>query len=185
MKKLLTLILLVLSFNLFSSEHRPVTLPLLPEDYEKPNISIPMIPLIPSLSNTEITTGEDGDNLEWILEDSYTFYLDTKVKVVVPLEIISDVDIKALVIDNEKVTVPFQLELNREPNKKNNYTLNYSETEIDIDKDGRVDTYIYSPKYINKKIVNDNYLFIDGENITKDGVHTKKIYVNIELKERG
>ena len=186
MKKLLVLILVLLSCNILASElvHIPTTLPLLPEDYEnQPNL-LPAIPLIPALPSEESTTGGNGEEVKWKLEDSYTIHLDTKVKAVVPLEIITDVDIKALVVDNQQLTIPFELEMNKEPDKQNFYILNYSETEIDIDGDGILDTFIYSPKYINKKLVTDNYLFIDGKNITREGVHKKKVYITVELNER-
>ncbi|ERT69859.1 hypothetical protein [Cetobacterium somerae] len=186
MKKLLVLILALLSCNILASElvHIPTTLPLLPEDYEnQPNL-LPAIPLIPALPSEESTTGGNGEEVKWKLEDSYTIHLDTKVKAVVPLEIITDVDIKALVVDNQQLTIPFELEMNKEPDKQNFYILNYSETEIDIDGDGILDTFIYSPKYINKKLVTDNYLFIDGKNITREGVHKKKVYITVELNER-
>ncbi len=153
MKKLLVLILALLSCNILANElvHIPTILPLLPEDYEsQPNL-LPAIPLIPALPNEESTTDGTGEEVKWKLEDSYTINLDTKVKAVVPLEIITDVDIKALIIDDEQVTIPFELEMNKVPDKQNFYMLNYSETEIDIDGDGVLDTFIYSPKYINKK----------------------------------
>lgn len=186
MKKLLALILALLSCSMLASElvHMPTTLPLLPEDYEsQPNL-LPAIPLIPALPSEESTTDGTGEEIKWKLEDSYTIHLDTKVKAVVPLEIITDVDIKALIIDDELVTIPFELEMNKEPDKQNFYILNYSETEIDIDGDGILDTFIYSPKYINKKLVTDNYLFIDGKNISREGVHKKKVYITVELNER-
>lgn len=183
MKKLLVLILTtLLSVMLYSQADVPMTLPLLPEDYA--NGMLPGIPIIPDMPTDETTTGSSGEEVKWKLDDSYTINLETKVKVVVPLEIISDVDIKALIIDDEKVTIPFELEMNKDPDKQNFYMLNYSETEIDIDGDGRIDTYIYSPKYINKRLVTDNYLYIDGENITKEGVHKKKVYITVELSER-
>lgn len=186
MKKLSALILALLSCSMLASElvHMPTTLPLLPEDYEsQPNL-LPAIPLIPALPSEESTTDGTGEEIKWKLEDSYTIHLDTKVKAVVPLEIITDVDIKALIIDDELVTIPFELEMNKEPDKQNFYILNYSETEIDIDGDGTLDTFIYSPKYINKKLVTDNYLFIDGKNISREGVHKKKVYITVELNER-
>lgn len=186
MKKLLVLILVLLSCNVLASElvHTPTLLPLLPKDYEnQPNL-LPAIPLIPSLPSEEIMPDGTGEEIKWKLEDSYTINLDTKVKVVVPLEIITDVDIKALIIDDEQLTIPFELEMNKEPDKENFYILNYSETEIDIDGDGTLDTFIYSPKYINKKLVTDNYLFIDGKNISREGVHKKKVYITVELNER-
>ncbi|MGL4453012.1 MAG: hypothetical protein ACRCTZ_17775, partial [Sarcina sp.] len=182
MKRLLALVLTLLSCNILAEDliHRPTILPLLPEDYEnQPNL-LPAIPLIPALPDEESTNDNSGEEVKWKLEDSYTINLDTKVQVVVPLEIITDVDIKALIIDDEQVTIPFELEMNKEPNKQNFYVLNYSETEIDIDEDGTVDTFIYSPKYINKKLVKDNYLYIDGKNISREGVHKKKVYITVE-----
>ncbi|MGL5965090.1 MAG: hypothetical protein ACRCZ9_09655 [Fusobacteriaceae bacterium] len=185
MKRLMILFLIILSFNLWAETvHLPTILPLLPEDYENnPNL-LPGIPIIPELSEGETTSGTDGEELRWRLDESYTINLDTKVNVIVPLEIISDVDIKALIVDNQELSIPFELEMNKEPDKKDFYILNYSETEVDIDGDGFLDTFIYSPKYINKKLVTDNYLYIDGKNITREGVHRKKIYITVELKER-
>ena len=186
MKKLLVLILVLLSCNILANEliHIPTTLPLLPEDYEnQPNL-LPAIPLIPALPNEESVTDGAKEEVKWKLEDSYTINLDTKVKVIVPLEIITDVDIKALVVDNQQLRIPFELEMNKVPDKQDFYKLNYSETEIDIDGDGVLDTFIYSPKYINKKLVTDNYLFIDGKNISREGVHKKKVYITVELNER-
>ena len=153
------------------------------ETTENPSISIPMIPMIPATPTTDTTTDNENNLLEWELEKIDTFSLETTVNVVVPLEIISDVEIKALIIDNEKLTIPFELEVNKTPDKKDFYKLNYSETEIDIDMDGQIDTVIYSPKYINEKIVKDNYLVIDGANISKEGVHKKRVYITVELKE--
>ena len=150
---------------------------------ETPSISIPMIPLIPATPVTDVTTDTENNLLEWELEKIDTFSLETIVNVIVPLEIISDVEIKAMVIDDEKLVIPFELEMNKEPDKKDLYKLNYSETEIDIDKDGNIDTKIYSPKYINERVVKDNYLTIDGANISKEGVHKKRVYITVELKE--
>lgn len=144
---------------------------------------IPMIPMIPASPNTDTTTDENDNLTEWELEKISTFHLETKVEVLVPLEIISDVEIKALVIDNQKLVIPFELEMNKEPERKNYYGLHYSETEIDIDEDGKVDTKIFSPKYINQRFVKDNYLYIDGANISKEGVHKKRVYVTVELKD--
>ena len=61
--------------------------------------------------------------------------------------------------------------------------LNYSQTEIDLDNDGNIDTKIYSPKYINKKVVDDNLLTIDGSNITKEGLHKKRVYITVEVRD--
>ena len=109
--------------------------------------------------------------------------LEAQVKVSVPLEIISDVDIETLVIDDEKLEIPFDIELNKEPDIKDYYRIKYSENNIDIDKDGQVDTIIYSPKFLNTRIVEDNIVSIDGSKISKEGTHKKKIYMTIEVKE--
>ncbi|MDX8336580.1 hypothetical protein [Candidatus Cetobacterium colombiensis] len=148
-----------------------------------PSVSIPMIPMLPATPTTDTTVDEQENVTEWELEKISTFHLETKVNVIVPLEIITDVEIKALVVDDAKVTVPFELEMNKAPDKKDFYKLNYSETEIDIDSDGAIDTKIYSPTYINEKVVKDNYLVIDGANISKEGVHKKRVYITVELKE--
>ncbi|WP_297406592.1 hypothetical protein [uncultured Cetobacterium sp.] len=118
-----------------------------------------------------------------ILEKNTTVYLESKVKIVVPLEIISDIDIEALVIDNEKLEIPFEIELNKTPKRKDYYKLKYSEDKIDIDLDGEVDTYIYSSKFINTNILRDNILYIDGEKISKEGTFKRKIYMTIEVRE--
>lgn len=103
--------------------------------------------------------------------------------VVVPLEIISDIEVQALVIDDQDIVVPFEIEMSKSPNKKNYYKLNYSENKIDIDKDGKTDTYIYSNKYINNKIEKNNYVIIQGKNISKEGYHEKIVYINIEIND--
>lgn len=183
MKRLLVqiIMLVLLSCNILAenSENNQIIIPITP-------IApiIPLIPLVPSMPIEETTNDSSGNEVKWKLDDSYTINLDTKVQVVVPLEIITDVDIKALIIDNQELTVPFELEMNKKPDKENFYILNYSETQIDIDNDGVLDTFIYSPKYINKKLVKDNYLYINGKNITREGVHKKKIYITVELNER-
>lgn len=117
------------------------------------------------------------------LEKNTTVMLQTKLKVNVPLEIISDVDVEAMVIDNQKIDVPFDIELNKIPDKQDYYRLKYSETEIDIDNDGQIDTLIYSPKFLNTKIISDNIVHIDGERISKEGKHQRKVYMTIEISE--
>lgn len=144
-----------------------------------PNISIPMIPLIPASPSEKVDENEDV----WLLEKISTVMMESKVNVIVPLEIISDVEIKAMIVDNQKLDIPFEIEMNKEPEKKDYYMLKYSQTEIDLDNDGNIDTRIYSPKYINKKIVDDNILRIDGSNITKEGVHRKRVYITVEVKD--
>lgn len=177
MIKIISLLTLLISVNLFSApKQRNVE----GENSSPPLLEIPMVSVTPT---TDTTVNEKNTSAEWQLEKVSTFHLETKVNVFVPLEIISDVEIKALVIDDQKLIVPFELEMNKEPDKSNFYSLNYSETEIDIDGDGSIDTKIYSPKYINQKIVSDNYLHIDGANISKEGVHKKRVYVTVELKE--
>lgn len=144
-----------------------------------PNISIPMIPLIPA---TPVEKEDENEDV-WILEKISTVMMESKVKIVVPLEIISDIEIKAMVIDNQKLEIPFEIEMNKEPEKKDHYMLKYSQTEIDLDNDGNIDTKIYSPKYINKKVVDDNLLTIDGSNITKEGLHKKRVYITVEVRD--
>lgn len=183
MKRLLVqiIMLVLLSCNIFAEDsgNSQNIIPIVPI-----NPIIPVVPLVPSLPIEESTNDSSGNELKWKLDDSYTINLDTKVQVVVPLEIITDVDIKSLIIDDQELTVPFELEMNKKPDKENFYMINYSETQIDIDNDGVLDTFIYSPKYINKKLVKDNYLYINGKNITREGIHKKKIYITVELSER-
>lgn len=112
-----------------------------------------------------------------------TVMMGINTNVVIPLEIISDIDIEAMVIDNQDVLVPFELEMSKTPNKKDYFRVKYSETEIDIDKDGNIDTYIYSNKYINSKIQKDNYVLIRGRNISKEGYHEKTVYIDVEIKD--
>ena len=106
--------------------------------------------------------------------------IEAKVNIFIPLEIVSDIDIEATVYGDQIVEVPFEIELNKEPEKKDYYKLTYSETEIDIDSDGRVDTYIYSPKFINTRYIRDNYVKIYGERISSEGDYIKKVYVTVE-----
>lgn len=135
------------------------------------------------LPDTPKTTPKEEVDEGWILEKNYIAVVDEKVKVFVPLEIISDIDIDTIVVDNEEVEVPFQIKLNKEPEKNDYYRLKFSETRIDIDNDGKIDTVIYAPKYINKRIVGESYVKIKGENISKDGDYHKKIYIAIEVDE--
>ncbi|MGL5459972.1 MAG: hypothetical protein ACRDBY_10190 [Cetobacterium sp.] len=146
----------------------------------KPNLpsEIPLIPIIPSLPNT--IENIDGDGNIRNLEKNYTVVVEAKVNIFVPLEIVSDINIDATVYDDQVVEVPFEIELNKEPEKKNYYKLKYSETEIDIDNDGRIDTYIYSPEFVNTKYIRDNFVRIHGERITSEGDYTKKVYVTVE-----
>ncbi|MGL4866824.1 MAG: hypothetical protein ACRCZO_12165 [Cetobacterium sp.] len=136
---------------------------------------------IPSITLPEISDENVED--KWELEKTTELVLESKAKVIVPLEIISDIEIKALVIDNQKHEIPFQIELNRNPERKDYYRLNYTTTKLDIDDDGKEDTQIYSPKFINSKTIDDNKVIIDGSNITKEGVHRKRVYITVEIRD--
>ncbi|WP_410208091.1 hypothetical protein [Fusobacterium sp.] len=153
----------------------------------------PPIPLPPEITenvNNDFKVPEikkygediDGDDLRY-LEKTYTVMMEAKVNVFIPLEVISDVDIETIIVDNQIKEIPFEIELNRTPEKKDHYSLKYSESIIDIDRDGKPDTYISSPQYINEKISKDNYVKIYGENISKEGKHNKTIYVTVEIGE--
>lgn len=117
------------------------------------------------------------------LEKVYNVYLDMKVNVYVPLEIVSDIDIYATVLGNEILEIPFDLELNRRPEKNNYYSIKYSDMVLDIDNDGEDDTYIYSPKYINERVETNNYVKIYGEKISNEGIYKKRIYMTVEVGE--
>lgn len=151
------------------------------ENVERPTISTETGDLL--LPELPKETPKEQAKLGWKLVKNYTAVLESKLNVFVPLEILSDIDINAIVLDSEELNVPFQIELNKSPEKKNYYKLKFSETEIDIDNDGLIDTKIYAPKYINKKIIEDNYVNIKGKNISKDGDYYKKIYITIEVDE--
>lgn len=146
---------------------------------ETPPLIIPAIPLIPASPIEKV-----DENLDvWELEKMTTLMMENRLQIVVPLEIISDLDVKALIIDDQKLEIPFEIEMNKEPDRKDYYMLKYTATELDIDDDGSMDTRIYSPKYINKKVVDDNLLTIDGANISREGTHKKRVYVTVELKD--
>ncbi|MGL5722946.1 hypothetical protein [Cetobacterium sp.] len=155
----------------------------------------PPIPLPPEIVNPENPNDDfaipeikksgidiDGEDLRY-LEKTYTVMVEAKVDVFIPLEVISDINIEATIIGNQIKEIPFEIELNRAPEKKDYYSIKYSETVIDIDGDGNPDTYIHSPKYINEKISKDNYVKIYGEKISKEGKHNKTIYVTVEVGE--
>ncbi len=127
---------------------------------------MPLIPIIPA-SPTEHPTSKR------VLEKVATLMGKAECEVIIPLEIISDIEIKALVVDNENLNIPFDVELNKTPNKNNNYNINFSETKIDIDRDGNIDTEIYASKTIDSKLLKDNYVKITGKNISKEGTHKK------------
>ncbi len=173
MKKIFLMLMLLANCYSFGE-----TIPALPLTPALPNIpeGSPEIPGLPSEDKVE----EGGIRK---LEYNTTVMLQGKLKVNVPLEIVSDVDIEAMVIDNQQIEVPFDIELNKEPDIKDYYKIKYSETEIDIDKDGQIDTTIYSPAFLNTRIIEDNYVYIDGAKISKEGTYKKKIFMTIEVKE--
>lgn len=155
----------------------------------------PPIPLPPEINNPENgnddykvpeikTSGEDidGEELRY-LEKTYTVMMEAKVDVYIPLEVITDIDLETTIIGNQIKEIPFEIELNRKPEKQDYYSIKYSESIIDIDNDGKVDTYIHSPKYINERISKDNYVKIYGENISKEGKHKKTVYITVEVGE--
>lgn len=144
----------------------------------KLQLETPLVPPIPILPNLVENIDEEGNIRN--LEKNYTVMIEAKVNIFIPLEIVSDIDIEATVYGDQIVEVPFEIELNKEPEKKDYYKLTYSETEIDIDSDGRVDTYIYSPKFINTRYIRDNYVKVYGERISSEGDYIKKVYVTVE-----
>lgn len=181
LKVLIILVSLIFFKSGFSSEGNgefipPIPLPPEIVNSENPNddFAIPEI----KKSGTDI----DGEDLRY-LEKTYTVMMEAKVDVFIPLEVISDINIEATVIGNQIKEIPFEVELNRTPEKKDYYSIKYSESIIDIDGDGNPDTYIHSPKYINEKISKDNYVKIYGEKISKEGKHNKTIYVTVEVGE--
>lgn len=181
LKVLIILVSLIFFKSGFSSEGNgefipPIPLPPEIVNSENPNddFAIPEI----KKSGTDI----DGEDLRY-LEKTYTVMMEAKVDVFIPLEVISDINIEATVIGNQIKEIPFEVELNRVPEKKDYYSIKYSESIIDIDGDGNPDTYIHSPKYINEKISKDNYVKIYGEKISKEGKHNKTIYVTVEVGE--
>lgn len=103
--------------------------------------------------------------------------------VIVPLEIISDIHIKALIYDNEEVEIHFELELNKKPERKNMYKINFSSKKIDIDKDGKIDTEIFVNKNILSQNIYDNIVKITGKNISKEGTHRKRVYITVEVND--
>ena len=82
----------------------------------------------------------------------------------------------------QEVTIPFNIEVNKQPDKRDYYRVKFSEDNIDIDKDGVVDTQIYSTKYINSKISDGNFVNIKGSGISSEGTFYKKVYLTVEVK---
>lgn len=154
----------------------------------KPNLPLPPFVTNPETPNDDykvpdiLESGIDIEDKELrYLEKTYTVMMEAKVKVFIPLEVVSDIEIETSIIGNQIKDIPFEVELNRKPEKENYYSIKYSETAIDIDNDGKIDTYIHSPQFINEKISKDNYVRIYGENISKEGQHNKIVYVTVEI----
>lgn len=141
--------------------------------------TMPMIPLEPAMP-----IKKDLDEEGRRIEKNFRILMDERVNVFIPLEVITDIDMQATVVDSEILKVPFEIELNRKPEKENYYKIKYSETAIDIDGDGKLDTYIFSPPYINERKESNNYVEIQGENITKDGTYNKTVYITVEVGDK-
>lgn len=157
------------------------TIPIIPKPVPKPDgsgtqIVVPMIPLEPAMP-----IKKDLDEEGRKIEKNFRILMDERVNVYIPLEVITDIDMEATVIDNEIVRLPFEIELNRKPEKQNYYKIKYSETAFDIDGDGKIDTFIFSPPYINERKETNNYVEIQGANISKEGKHNKTVYITIEV----
>ncbi|MGL5934985.1 MAG: hypothetical protein ACRCZI_05125 [Cetobacterium sp.] len=144
---------------------------------------IPMLPLLPAIPTDKIEQGENGEPIVRKLISSGILEVELKAEVIVPLEVISDVHIKALVVDDENLEIPFEVELNRKPEAAGIYRLNFSKTALDIDDDGVIDTEIFASKNIDNKKVKDNYVKITGKNISKEGTHKKRVYITVEVND--
>ena len=173
-KKIFTVLFLLISLLSFGEQKDISHIPILPPiDKDE----LPELPQLP----TEDKQEKNG-KMRKLLRNT-TVMLQSKVEVSVPLQIVSDVDIETMVVDEQKLEIPFDIELNKEPDIKDYYKIKYSENNIDIDNDGQIDTVIYSPPYLNTKIIEDNIVYIDGGKISKEGTHKRKIYMTIEVKE--
>lgn len=174
MRKIILLLVIVL-YNSFSYGFN--RLPNIDKDKIKDKIIESGFAPTPSKIGRDV--GENGEVR--LLEKNFTTLVESRVKVFVPLEVITDIDIESTVIGDQIVDVPFEIELNRKPEKENYYSIKYSENLIDIDGDGSYDTYIHSPKYINDKAEKNNFVRIFGGNITKEGTYKKDIYITVEV----
>lgn len=172
MKKLIMLFMVISSIGMAKSIPAIPIIPINPPTENKPDV-----PTLP----TEDKVEADGRIRK--LEQNTTILMNVQLKVEVPLEIVSDVDINAMVIDDMKLEIPFEIELNKKPDKKDYYKIKFSENKIDIDSDGQIDTTIYTPLYINTRIAKDNMVYIDGAKISKEGKHTRKVYMTVEVRE--
>lgn len=159
---------------LSANENVPVSIPAFPHIIKPETSEIPKDKVNPVLRNEE--------DRNRVLEKMDTIMLKVTTNVYVPLEIISDVEIETTVVDDQEVTIPFNIELNKEPDKRDYYKVKFSEENIDIDKDGVIDTQIYSTKYINSKISDGNFVNIKGSGISSEGTFYKKVYLTVEVE---
>ncbi|MGL6114499.1 MAG: hypothetical protein ACRC1R_05615 [Cetobacterium sp.] len=150
--------------------------------FNKSFSEMPLIPLIPA-TPIEYEEKKDEGIVKRKLEKNSSLMVKLQCDVIVPLEIVSDIDIKALIIEEEDLEIPFDIEFNKIPEHNKNYKLHFSETKIDIDKDGTVDTEIFYSKNLNKQKISDNYVKITGKNISQEGTHKKKIYITVEVDD--
>lgn len=181
MKKIIIICLTIINTLLtFGVE---ATLPSVPALNNPENGELPLTPIAPSIPTTGKDVSENGEIR--FLEQTFTVMLESKMNVFVPLEVVTDIDIEQNVIGDQIVDIPFEIELNREPEKKDFYAIKYSENLLDIDQDGMYDTYIHSPEYINDRVSKDNFVRIYGGNISKEGTHKKDIYITVEIGTDG
>lgn len=176
MRKLYIYILFCLSILSYSNENNndhP-----LKNIIDKKPISIPLIPLEPAIKKKGNDI-KDGEKRE--LEKTFSIYLDAQMNVFIPLEVTTDIDIEATILGDEVVTAPFEINLNKKPEKSNYYTIKYSDILFDIDEDGQYDTRIYSPKYINDRKETNNFVEINGSKISKEGKSNKRVYITVEV----
>lgn len=133
---------------------------------------------------TELIEGSEENRTKRVLEKTYTVMLQAKIDIYVPLEILTDIDIDELLVGDETKVVPFEVVMNKTPEKKDYYKLNFEKTQIDIDGDGRADTFINCPKYINSRVVRDDtYVELHGDKIENDGTYSKRIFVTVEVDQ--
>ncbi|MGL4652736.1 hypothetical protein [Cetobacterium sp.] len=149
--------------------------------FGKSRSSIPMIPLLPAIPVEKLEENENGTVTTRKLLSTGNLEIALEADVIVPLEIISDIEIKALIVDDENLKIPFEVELNKKPERGGIYKLHFSKTALDIDDDGVIDTEIFASQNIDSKIVKDNYVKITGKNISKEGTHHKRVYITVEV----
>ncbi len=145
--------------------------------------SFPATPLLPSIPSDRLEQGENSETTLRRLLSTGVLEVQLEANVVVPLEVISDVHIKALVIDDENLEIPFEVELNKNPESSGIYRLHFSKTALDIDNDGVIDTEIFASKNIDSKRIKDNYVKITGKNISREGTHKKRVYITVEVND--